>query len=212
MIFLSDVIAQNMSDKINKDVTDRKNNGFMVISDDETMTISSRIHPWAKNSLQRRKRAIKNLQKEIGGEYLVNVFDDPELTFDISCVESARCNRNQSIFTFKEYIEVHCHMDDDGTVVVPVELKKLFKSEFPSVQIRTEENEWEFIDFDGGYPSLCNGDTILKSGSTIIKTKIISNDGFKWSIEIPKALKEVKLPSSIFECDGDTFHCCGGCE
>lgn len=212
MIFLSDVIAQNMSDKINKDVTDRKNNGFMVISDNETMTISSRIHPWAKNSLQRRQRAIKLLQEEIGGEYSVNVFDDPELTFDISCVKSARCNRNQSIFTFKGYIEVHCHIDDNGTVVIPIELKDLFKSEFPSVSIRTEENKWEFIDFDGGYPSLCNGDTIFKSGSTIIKTKIISNDGFKWSIEIPKALKEVKLPSSIFECDGDTFHCCGGCK
>ena len=211
MHFLDDVMAQNMSDKLNKEIKNIERDGFMVLVNNGEMVIVHRLHPWAKNSFKIRERAIKNLQKEIGGEYSVSVFDEPTLSIDVSSIKSARCNRNRHIFAFNEYVEVVCQIDDDNTVVIPVELESVFKSEFPTVPIRTENHKWEFVEYDGEYPCLCSGDTVLKSGNTTIRTKIINHEISEWNIRVPKVLSSVKLPSELMKWNKQSTQCCGGC-
>lgn len=212
MIFLGDVISNNFEEKINENIDDIEKDGFMVFSHDGKMTIQSRIHPWRNNHKGRemQKNALKELQKKIGGEYIETVFD-PELIFDVSKVKSARCNKDPLLFVFDEYVEVHCKEKDDA-IIVPMGLLPLFEKEFPSLSFKGENKEWEFIEYDGGYPCVCNGDTIFKVGDIIIKTKILNHGVIRWKIEIPSILSEIDLPTKVFEyAQGETY-CCGGCD
>lgn len=211
---LSDVLAHNMSKEINKGISDVKEYGFMVLSiSDDELIVKSRIHPWRNNhkGLQMQETAITNLQSKIGGEFSKSVFGESELRFDISGIKSVRCRFNPSVFAFNEWVEIVTTNDND-TIIVPIELVDTFRNEFPTLKFRGVKNKWEFVEYTGEYPALCCGDTILTSGDTIIKTKIIQHKCTEWGIEIPSLLKNVEIPSEVLNWDGKRTHCCGGCE
>ena len=210
---LGQVLSKNLESKINEEIKDAKNNGFMVFCHNGEMTIKSRIHPWRNNhkGKEMQKQALKNLQKEIGGKYIETVFD-PELVIDVSNITSVRCTTRPEIFAFKEYVTIETKIKDDGTIIVPNDLIKIFKAEFPSLSFEGENAIWNFVEYDGGYPSLCSGDTILCHGSSIVRTKILTKRSFEWKVEIPSLLKDINIPKEIWVWENTHVDCCGGCE
>lgn len=210
MTSLEDTIARNVMDEINKGIKEPSRDGFFACVIDGKLKIKSNIHPWVKNSKVKRKIALEKLQKKIGGE-IVKWFGDLELQFDVSNIKSARCNRNQKSFSFNGWVQFICEEDKDGNIIVPVEVLELFRREFPNTHFISEESKWVFVEYDGEYPGLCAGDTILKSGSTIIKTKIIRHGTF-WELNIPEILQDVVLPNELFKYDHVPTDCCGGCD
>ena len=212
MSFLGDILKNNMSININKDIEDVERDGFMVLCYDGKMTIKSNIHPWRNNHKGREMqgKALLALQKEIGGEYVKTVFD-PELVFDISGITSARCISNPAIFAFNDWVEITTVIDD-GVVIVPSEMIEVFEKEFPSISFKGEEAEWKFIEYDGEYPALCSGDTILHHGTSVIRTKIINHECMRWKVEIPSVLENVTIPKEIWSWDNRESYHCGGCD
>ena len=196
---LNDVIAHNMSEMINEGIKDVERDGFMVFCHDGTMTIKSNIHPWRNNHKghELQEKAIKNLQKRIGGEFVKDVFGASELKFDVSNITSARCNDNKSIFAFDDYITVITK--ENNGIIIPTGMLDLFKNEFPNLSFKENGEKWEFVEYTGGYPALCSGDTILKCGDIIIKTKIIHHGMGKWEVRIPAILKNIEIPLELLK-------------
>lgn len=150
----------------------------------------------------------KIIQKEHGGE-IKRYCHGNKVIIPIDFYPRTIKRNNQFAFNG---ILIECQEQDDG-YLIPAFLKMQMKQCFPDVKfIKEPDTKIEFIEYTGGYPALCCGDTLLQWGSAKLTTKIIQHDLGKWKLDIPDALKHSMLPQELLTWEGSSTSCCGGCD